>query len=75
MALFFTDYSLGLLGLRDGSWKFLYDLETERPKLFDLAADPDETHDLSARYPDRVRAYRRHLPRWAATQRRHILGR
>ena len=26
MALFFADYSLGLLGLRDGPWKFVYEI-------------------------------------------------
>jgi hypothetical protein len=26
MALFFADYSLGLLGLRDGPWKFVYEM-------------------------------------------------
>ena len=28
MALFATDYSLGFLGLRDGRWKFIYELES-----------------------------------------------
>jgi hypothetical protein len=40
MALFFADYSLGLLGLRDGAWKFVYELESGRAKLFDLERDP-----------------------------------
>ena len=32
MALFFADYSLGLLGLRDGPWKFVYELNSKRAK-------------------------------------------
>jgi arylsulfatase A-like enzyme len=48
MALFFTDYSLGILGLRDGRWKFTYEMESGRRKLFDLERDPRETADVSA---------------------------
>src|SRR5947207_2212548 len=33
MALFFADYSLGLLGLRDGPWKFVYEVGSGRAKL------------------------------------------
>jgi arylsulfatase A-like enzyme len=72
MALFFTDYSLGLLGLRDGRWKFIFELETGRPKLFDLQADPEEKEDLSGRFVERVAAYRQLLLRWSAAQRDHI---
>ena len=32
MALFFADYSLGLLGLRDGPWKFIYELDSGRSR-------------------------------------------
>jgi glucan phosphoethanolaminetransferase (alkaline phosphatase superfamily) len=66
MALFCTDYSLGLLGLRDGRWKFILELESDRPLLFDLETDPDERSDVSSLYPERVEAYRDHLRRWAA---------
>ena len=37
MALFFADYSLGLLGLRDGQRKFIYELGSGRARLFDVA--------------------------------------
>ena len=40
MSLFCTDYSLGLLGLRDGGWKCTYELESKRSALFDLTGDP-----------------------------------
>ena len=58
MALFYTDYSLGFLGLRDGRWKFIYTLDSGRSKLFDLVADPGETRDLASGQPGRVNAYR-----------------
>ena len=73
MALFYTDYSLGLLGLRDGRWKFVYELESGRAKLFDLATDPDEKKNLASQEPERVQAYRGRLKSWAAAQRQLIL--
>jgi arylsulfatase A-like enzyme len=69
MALFYTDYSLGFLGLRDGSWKYIYELESRKPKLFDLSQDPTETIDLSSQQPDRVAAYRNLLLDWSKSQR------
>ncbi len=68
MALFCTDYALGLLGLRDGRWKLLHELESGRSRLYDLHADAGERHDLSAEFPERAEAYREHLLRWAAAQ-------
>jgi hypothetical protein len=66
MALFFTDYSLGFLGLRDGRWKYIYQLDDGRSKLFDLDEDPGETLNLAERQPERVAAYREHLRKWSA---------
>jgi len=73
MALFLTDYSLGFLGLRDGRWKFIYELESGRAKLFNLSIDPDETKNLASGEPGTVEAYRTRLQRWAAAQRGLIL--
>lgn len=69
LALFFTDYTLGWLGLRDGCWKFLYEVESRRPRLFDVCADPAETVDRSGNEPARVAAYADRLQRWSAAQR------
>jgi arylsulfatase A-like enzyme len=73
MALFFTDYSLGFLGLRDREWKYIYELDAGRSKLFDLRADPEERNDLSARFPGRIESYTRRLLGWSAAQREHVL--
>ena len=73
MALFYTDYSLALLGLRDDRWKFIHDLGSGRSKLFDLVRDTNETKNLAAQQPARVEAYREHLQRWASAQRDLIL--
>ena len=74
MALFYTDYSLSLIGLRDGCWKYIYELESGRSKLFDLCADAAESTDLSSYHPDRVAAYRVRLSNWASAQKALIKG-
>jgi glucan phosphoethanolaminetransferase (alkaline phosphatase superfamily) len=66
MALFFTDYSLALLGLRDGCFKYIYEVESRRSRLFDLCADPGERIDVGRRYPERVIAYRDRVRAWGA---------
>jgi phosphoglycerol transferase MdoB-like AlkP superfamily enzyme len=68
MALFATDYSLGFLGLRDGRWKMIHELESSQSRLFDLSGDPDERYDLANLYPERVALYRDHLLNWSAAQ-------
>jgi hypothetical protein len=72
MALFCTDYSLGLLGLRDGRWKMIHELDSGLSQLYDLESDPDETHDLSEQMAERTAVYREHLLRWAAAQKYRI---
>ena len=66
MALFFADYSLGLLGLRDGRHKYIYELESGRSRLFDVERDPQEAHDVADRDPESVRWYRQRLREWSA---------
>jgi hypothetical protein len=72
MALFCTDYSLGLLGLRDGPWKLIHELESGRSSLYDLEDDPQEMRDVRAQHPERAAAYRDHLLGWAAAQKYRI---
>ncbi|MBI4584743.1 MAG: LTA synthase family protein [Planctomycetes bacterium] len=74
LALFYTDYSLGLLGLRDGCFKLVHELDSGRSRLFNLCEDPIGQNDLAARHPERVGAYREHLLRWSAVQRERILS-
>jgi hypothetical protein len=68
MALFYTDYSLGWLGLVDSCWKYLYEIDLGRSQLFDVCKDPGETHDRTGEFDERVRAYRDRLLNWAAAQ-------
>jgi hypothetical protein len=69
MSLFLTDYSLGLLGLRDGRWKFIHQLESGRSKLFDLENDPQELIDLCQQQSRLCQLYRERLLKWSAAQR------
>jgi hypothetical protein len=64
MSLFFTDYSLGWLGLSDDCRKYLLQINAARSLLYDLCMDPNETIDLSSRQPERASAYRSLLERW-----------
>jgi phosphoglycerol transferase MdoB-like AlkP superfamily enzyme len=75
MALFYTDYSLGWLGLTDGCWKYLYEIDSQRSRLFDVCVDAQETVDRSAAFPGRATAYRYHLERWSAAQRAQVIKR
>jgi hypothetical protein len=72
VALFCTDYSLLLAGLRDGRWKLIHELDSGRSRLFDLQTDPQERRDLAGELPERVAAYREHVTRWAKNQKRLV---
>ncbi|MCG6157700.1 sulfatase-like hydrolase/transferase [Rubinisphaera margarita] len=59
--------------MRDGSWKLVRPFmtrnelkgdSTARPVLYNLAADPEETTDVSARQPNRYRQMQRQLEEW-----------
>jgi lipoteichoic acid synthase len=73
MALFFADYSLGMLGLRDGPMKFIYELDSGRSRMFDLETDPGERLNVAGGNVERVREYERLLRRWSAAQKEVLL--
>ena len=50
--VFFTNGLGDDFALMDRDWKLV--LRKEEPTLFDVAGDPEETHDLAERYPDIV---------------------
>lgn len=69
LALFFADYSLGLLGVRDGARKVIYDIDTNRARLFRLDADPGELVDRSSQEPAVAQRYAQNLRAWSLAQR------
>jgi hypothetical protein len=72
VALFFADYSLGMVGLRDGPMKFIYELDSGRAKLFDLGDDPDERRNVAGLHVARARDYERVLRSWSAAQKQAL---
>jgi len=75
MSLFFADYSMGILGLRDGPWKFIYEIEPGRAKLFNLDHDPTESANLAARDPARASWYRQVVRGWSGAQKTLLASR
>ena len=65
---FFTDYGARLVGLRDGPWKFIHDLDAGRSQLFRLDLDPAERQNQEHLEPERVAAYRQTLTDWSSAQ-------
>ena len=56
----------GNWAVRDGHWKLVYDgTRAKREELFDLSTDPTELHDVSQRFPVRVKSMRQAWLAWA----------
>jgi hypothetical protein len=53
-----------LATLREGSWKFILDMDACRGQLFDLATDPRETRDVSSEQAERAASMRSRLIGW-----------
>lgn len=53
-----------LLGLREGSFKYVYNVTRGREELYDLVRDPDEQTNVAGVYPGRCRVFRQRLAAW-----------
>jgi arylsulfatase A-like enzyme len=53
-----------LLGVREGDWKYIYNLTRGRDELYELTRDPNEQHNLAEKDPDRCRRLRQRLAAW-----------
>jgi hypothetical protein len=60
------------LGLRDGQWKFIYDVDGDRTELYDLKNDPREKKNLAAVRKDQVAKYRDRVLSWESFYRELI---
>lgn len=56
-----SGFPVGMTMVRWGKWKYVHYAQGHPPQVFDLAADPKEATDLSARRPDVVAEARRRL--------------
>jgi arylsulfatase A-like enzyme len=64
MIYFYADWQRHYLGLRDGQWKYIYNVDRERHELYDLDHDRTEQDDLAYRYPAQVEAYAARARNW-----------
>lgn len=54
------------LAIRHGQWKFFTTPKGDACELYDLSADPEEAHDVSAKHPALVKALTRKAMEWFA---------
>ena len=56
-------------GIRDGRWKLIYPTRQNgsQLELFDIVADPGESHDLATRHPEIVKRLSTQVQAWVAT--------
>jgi hypothetical protein len=64
IAPFFADYSLGWLGLRDGCWKYQFNINATQSHLFNVCEDPAESIDRASEQHVRVATYRKTVTNW-----------
>jgi hypothetical protein len=57
--MFFAANGGRYIGFVEGDHKFAAELRAHRTEYYDLAADPEEIHDLSDEFPDRMDQYSR----------------
>ena len=55
------------LAIRDSDWKLLIFRNGSKPELFNMADDPNESKNLAAEHPDRVRRMSEQVIQWDKT--------
>jgi arylsulfatase A-like enzyme len=58
------------LGMREGNWKYIFDLREGAEKLYDLDRDPTEQRNLATAQPERCARLRQRLAAWTDANRR-----
>ena len=69
-AYFYVAQDEFMLGVREGSWKYILDLRAGSEELFDLEHDPNEQRNLAATQPERCARLRQRLAAWTEANRR-----
>jgi phosphoglycerol transferase MdoB-like AlkP superfamily enzyme len=73
-AVFVTEYSMRLFGMRFGSWKFISEVDTGFARLYDLSLDPNERRNVASLHPDLVRNFRSGVFEWSEAAKASKLG-
>ena len=58
------------LGIREGRWKYSFDLREGVDELYDLERDPNEEHDVAESQPELCARLRQRLAAWTEANRR-----
>ncbi len=64
-----------VFGVREGAWKYIFDVTRGRESLFHLASDPQEQRDLSATEPARANELRQRVAAWVTFEEAFLWGR
>jgi phosphoglycerol transferase MdoB-like AlkP superfamily enzyme len=65
-AYFFGMLDSVLLGVREGGFKYIYDVTHGREQLFHVADDPIERHEMAGDLPEKSKKMRQRLAAWVA---------
>ncbi len=68
----YADHTTVKLAIINGRSKLIFDADTQRSELYDLALDPLEKNDQSLANPTKVALMRADVEAWAARQRRDV---
>jgi arylsulfatase A-like enzyme len=69
-AYFYVAEDSFTLGVREGSWKYIYDLRDGTEELYDVDRDANEQNNLAANEPERCARLRQRLAAWTEANRR-----
>lgn len=69
-AYFYVAEDRFTLGVREGNWKYIFNLREGVDELYDLDRDPAEQHNLAAAEPERSARLRQRLAAWTEATRR-----
>lgn len=71
-AYFYATNNDYLLGVREGDFKYVYNLTAGKEELYDLAADPDEQRNVAAQHPVKCQRLRQRVAAWRAHEAQHM---
>jgi len=61
--------------VREGDWKYIYDVTSGRESLFNLRLDPQEQHDFARGEPERALQLRQRVAAWVTFEDAFLWGR